>query len=118
MRSDVDLQSPVHIFIKGRHIPENMLGNHQPSIARINLSHKTRDLVLASRRGASASKTGVIMRMLAQYNEASVDTIREELKSQKNICAEQKLQSLLERDRRRIKGQDGPWTMLHKLIVK
>ncbi|CAG8648358.1 11757_t:CDS:2 [Paraglomus brasilianum] len=111
IKNDFDMHKcTIRILIKGQHIPENIAVNHQPSISRINLSHKTRDLILSSRRGASSSKMGVMMKMLVQYNEASVNTIKEELKSQKNICTEQKLQGLL--------GQDGAWTMLHKLIVK
>ena len=54
--------------------------------------------------------------MLAPYNGANEEALREILCNKKEMCDDKKLHRFLVRDDRRIKEDAGPWTVLHYLV--
>jgi hypothetical protein len=54
--------------------------------------------------------------MLAPYNGANEEALREALYNKKELCDDKKLNRFLVHDDRRTREDSGPWTVLHYLV--
>jgi len=108
---------PVQLCIEGQHIPTNIPIQHEGAITRLNLRRSIRDQVILSRRADGCTAKEVKLKLLAPFNGASKEQLEIEEKYGTNVCNEKKLQQLLERNNKYIRGDLGPWTILHGLII-
>uniref|UniRef100_U9TLH0 Uncharacterized protein n=1 Tax=Rhizophagus irregularis (strain DAOM 181602 / DAOM 197198 / MUCL 43194) TaxID=747089 RepID=U9TLH0_RHIID len=58
------------------------------------------------------------MTLLAPYNGANEETLRNVLNEQREICNDTKLRGFIKRDDRRLKENSGSWTILHYLVTE
>ncbi|PKB97279.1 hypothetical protein RhiirA5_468619 [Rhizophagus irregularis] len=110
-------EKPLKIKIVGSHLPTNVLISHNPSVSRLNLSRQVRDHIIVSRRSDHRTANSVKLKLLAPFNGAEENELKEALKNQRQICNNDKLRSYLMRDDRRLKENSGPWTILHYLVM-
>ena len=73
-------------------------------------------MVLKGRRADHHTAKGIKAKMLAPFNGASEDKIREALNNQQKVCPNDKLRKLIVRDEKRLKDNAGPWTILHNMV--
>ena len=111
-------EKPLQIKIIGSHLPQNTLISHTPTIFRLNLSRQTRDNIIVSCRADHHTANSIKLKLLAPFNGAKEDELKEALKNQHQICNDNKLQSYLKRDDKRLKENTGPWTVLHYLVIE
>ncbi|CAG8824271.1 17650_t:CDS:2, partial [Cetraspora pellucida] len=107
----------VQLCIEGQHIPTNIPIQHEEAITRLNLRRSIRDQVILSQRADGCTAKEVKLKLLAPFNDASKEQLEIEEKYRTNICNEKKLQQLLERNNKYIRGDLGPWTILYGLII-
>ena len=111
-------EKPLRIKIIGSHLPVNSLVSHTPNVARLNLSRQTRDNIIISRRADHKTAKDIKAKLLAPYNNASENELREVLLNQKTICNNAKLKNFIIYDDRRLKENAGPWTILHYMVIE
>ena len=107
---------PLKIKILNTHLPSNVLITHTPQINRLSLTRQVRDNIIINRRADHKTTKNIKAKMLAPYNGANEEVLREALQNQKEICDDKKLYRFLVRDDRRTKENAGPWTILHYLV--
>jgi hypothetical protein len=112
-------EKPLRIKIIGSHLPVNTLASHTPSVTRLNLSRQIRDNIIMSRRADHKTAKDIKAKLLAPYNNASENELKEALlNNQKTICNTSKLKSFIMYDDRRLKENAGPWTILHYMVIE
>ena len=111
-------EKPLKIKIIGSHLPTNVLISHNPSVSKLNLSRQVRDHIIVSRRSDHRTANSVKLKLLAPFNGAEENVLKEALTNQRQICNHDKLRSFLMRDDRRLKENTGPWTILHYLVIE
>ncbi len=84
-------EKPLQIKIIGSHLPQNTLISHTSTISRLNLSHQTRDNIIVSRRADYHTANSIKLKLLAPFNGAEEDELKEALKNQHQICNDNKL---------------------------
>ena len=89
-------------------MPSNILTTHTPQINRLSLTRQVRDNIIVSRRADHKTTKNVKAKMLAPYNGANEEVLREALHNQKELCNDKKLHRFLVRDDRRTKENAGP----------
>ena len=114
--SQLNSSHPLKIKILNTHLPSNVLMTHTPQINRLNLTRQVRDNIILNRRADHRTTKSIKAKMLAPYNGANEEALREVLCNKKEICDDKKLYRFLVRDDRRIKKDAGPWTVLHYLV--
>ncbi|CAB4379278.1 unnamed protein product [Rhizophagus irregularis] len=110
-------EKPLKIKIVGLHLPTN-IPIHSPKISRLNLSRQVRDNIIVDRRSDHRTANSVKSKLLAPFNGAEENVLKEALTNQHQICNHDKLRSFLMRDDRRLKENAGPWTILHYLVIE
>ena len=101
-------EKPFQIKITGLHLPQNTLISHTPIISRLNLSRQTRDNIIVSRRADHHTANSIKLKLLAPFNGAEENELKEVLKNQHQICNDNKFRSYLKRDDKRLKENTGP----------
>lgn len=114
--SQLNSAYPLKIKILNSHLPSNVLTTHTPQINRLSLTRQVRDNIIINRRADHKTTKNIKAKMLAPYNGANEEVLREALQNQKEICEDKKLYRFLVRDDRRTKENAGPWTILHYLV--
>ena len=114
--SQVNTSYPLKIKILNTHLPSNVLITHTPQINRLNLTRQIRDNIIINRRADHKTTKNIKAKMLAQYNGANEEVLREVSRNSKEMCDDKKLYRFLVRDDRRTKENAGPWTILHYLV--
>ncbi|CAG8675923.1 24161_t:CDS:1, partial [Racocetra persica] len=89
---------PIKLYIKGQHIPTNISIQYESAITRLNLSRTVRDQVILSRRADRCTAKEVKLKLLTPFNGASKEQLEQQEKCGVNICSEQKIQQLIERN--------------------
>ncbi len=107
---------PLKIKISNTHLPSNVIVTHNPQINQLSLTRQTRDNIILNRRADHKTTKNIKAKMLAPYNGANEEVLREALHNQKELCDDKKLYRFLVRDDRRTKENAGPWTILHYLV--
>ncbi|PKY61806.1 hypothetical protein RhiirA4_432072 [Rhizophagus irregularis] len=95
-------EKPLKIKIVGLHLPTN-IPIHSPKISRLNLSRQVRDNIIVDRRSDHRTANSVKSKLLAPFNGAEENVLKEALTNQRQICNHDKLRSFLMRDDRRLK---------------
>ncbi|CAB5217590.1 unnamed protein product [Rhizophagus irregularis] len=114
--SQINNSNPLKIKVLNSHLSSNILMTHTPQIDRLSLTRQVRDNIIINRRADHKTTKNIKAKMLAPYNGANEEVLREALHNQKEICDDKKLYRFLIRDDRRTKESTGPWTILHYLI--
>src|SRR4051812_12281761 len=114
--SQVNTSYPPKIKILNTHLPSNVLITHTPKINRLSLTRQIRNNIIINRRADHKITKNIKAKMLAQYNGANEEILREASHNSKEICDDKKLYRFLVRDDRRTKENAGPWTILHYLV--
>jgi len=109
-------ETPLQISIQGKHNPSQYVNNAR-KISRINLTYAIRDSIAVSRRADHRTTKGIKAKILAPFNGASEEVISKALSNQRQICDNNKLRHLIQRDDKKFKDNMGPWTQLHELII-
>jgi len=86
---------PLCIKIIGSHLPANALNSHIPNSSKLNLTREIRDKIILNRRSDYKTVKEIKMTLLAPYNGANEDTLRNVLNEQREICNDTKLRVLL-----------------------
>ncbi|PKB99203.1 hypothetical protein RhiirA5_430119 [Rhizophagus irregularis] len=110
-------EKPLKIKIVGLHLPTN-IPIHSPKISRLNLSRQVRDNIIVDHRSDHRTANSVKSKLLAPFNGAEENVLKEALTNQHQICNHDKLRSFLMRDDRRLKENAGLWTILHYLVIE
>ncbi|UZO21775.1 uncharacterized protein OCT59_014160 [Rhizophagus irregularis] len=114
--SKIDRPCPLKIKVLNSHLPSNVRTTHTPQINRLSLTRQVRDNIIINRRADHKTTKNIKAKMLAPYNGANEEDLREALRNQKELCEDKKLYRFLVRDDRRTKENAGPWTILHYLV--
>jgi len=114
--SQLNSLNPLKIKISKTHLPTNVLTTHNPQINRLSLTRQVRDNIILNRRADHKTTKNIKAKLLAPYNGANEEVLREALYNKKEICDDKKLKRFLVRDDRRTKEDAGPWTILHYLV--
>ncbi|PKC54138.1 hypothetical protein RhiirA1_507803 [Rhizophagus irregularis] len=109
---------PLRIKIIGSHLPANALNTHIPNSSKLNLTREIRDKIILNRRSDYKTVKEIKMTLLAPYNGANEETLRNVLNEQREICNDTKLRGFIKRDDRRLKENSGSWTILHYLVTE
>ncbi|CAG8848225.1 2060_t:CDS:1, partial [Racocetra persica] len=67
MLSEVNTNLPMHMIIRGNHVPQSII-QQITTPSRINLSHEARDLAIISHRADKYTTKEIKMKLLASYN--------------------------------------------------
>ncbi|RIB05642.1 hypothetical protein C2G38_2219090 [Gigaspora rosea] len=116
MLSNVKNPLPVQLIIKGVHRSSALMTPDLKS-TRINLSLQTYDKVIVARRAHHNTGTEIAMKVLAPYNNTNETYLTYLHNTSKNICTEQQLKRLIERDDVWLRENIGPWTILDQLLT-
>ncbi|KAF0438408.1 proteophosphoglycan ppg4 [Gigaspora margarita] len=116
MLSDVEDPLPVQLIVKGTH-RSSSIPAAEPKLGKINLSLQARDKAIIARRGHHSSGTEIAMKILAPYNNTNETDFQYIYKTSRDLCTEQQLKRLVERDDHRLRENTGPWTILDQLIT-
>ncbi|GBC42759.1 hypothetical protein GLOIN_2v1777145 [Rhizophagus irregularis DAOM 181602=DAOM 197198] len=114
--SKIDRPCPLKIKVLNSHLPSNVLTTHTPQINRLSLTRQVRDNIIINRRADHKTTKNIKAKMLASYNGANEEDLREALRNQKELCEDKKLYRFLVRDDRQTKENAGPLTILHYLV--
>jgi hypothetical protein len=114
--SQLNDSHPLKIKILNTHLPSNILTIHTPQINRLSLTRQVRDNIILNRRADHKTAKDIKAKMLAPYNGANEEVLREASCNKKELCDDKKLNRFLVRDDRRTKEDAGPWTVLHYLV--
>lgn len=110
---------PLRIKIIGSHLPANALNAHTSNnVSKLNLTREIRDKIILSRRTDYKIAKEIKMKLLAPYNGANEETLKEALNEQREICNDIKLRGFIKRDDRRLKENSESWTILHYLVTE
>src|SRR5688572_10136760 len=85
-------EKPLQIKIVGTHLPVNTIASHTSNISRLNLSRQTRDNIIISHRSDHRSANSVKSKLLAPFNGAEENELKEVLSQ---ICNDRKLRIYL-----------------------
>lgn len=107
---------PLKIKVVNTHLPQSYISAPIPNTSKLNLSRQTRDNIIVNRRADHKTAKEVKAKLLAPYNNANEEELKDALKNQRVICNDKKLRSFIMRDDRRIKENAGPWTILHYMV--
>ncbi|RIB13427.1 hypothetical protein C2G38_2325832 [Gigaspora rosea] len=116
MLSEVESEFPMHMTIKGNHVPQNII-REATALSRINLSREVRDLAITSHRADKRITKEIKMKLLAPHNGSSQSELEHLYHNQNSICDNIKLHQLIERDNLRAKKNVGPWRIVHELVT-
>ncbi|RIB23534.1 hypothetical protein C2G38_2242639 [Gigaspora rosea] len=116
MLSNVEEPFPMQLFIEGAHRSPYIPAVTEQKSKRINLSLETRDKAIAARHAHRSTGMELAMEILAPYNNLNENQLNYAHKNNKDLCIEQQLKRLVERDDNRLRDNIGPWTILDQLI--
>ncbi|KAF0450146.1 proteophosphoglycan ppg4 [Gigaspora margarita] len=116
MLSNIEDPLPVQLIINGVH-KTSILLTPDPKFTRINLSLQTRDKVIAARCAHRNTGVEIAIKMLEPHNNSNETHLIHLHKTSKDLCTEQQLKRLIERDDVRLRDKSGPWTILDQLVT-
>ncbi|CAG8466553.1 33376_t:CDS:2 [Gigaspora margarita] len=116
MLSNVEEPYLIQLFIEGTHRSQYMPAAPEQVSKRINLSLESRDKAIAARRAHRSTRAEIALRILEPYNNTNESQLNYAHKNSKDLCTQQQLKRLVERDDNWLRDNVGPWTILDQLV--